>query len=228
MTATPLTYGAGVQNTESYVRTPKQNRSRKSFDKAVDAAVALFVERGSDAFTLADVASRSGVSTGSIYTRVDSKDDLLRAAHAREMARFAEQTREAFSTDIPDDESFADTIARVIRQLAGLLRDNAPVLAAFMRRAGQDPVIAENGKTTHAEAVKCFREALLARREDIRHPDPDHSVTWSFTVAYSVLARWLGLGTEPTAAGEGDWDVILTDLTEMITTFLANPGRTTR
>jgi len=227
MTATPFTYGAGVQDAGSYVRAPKQDRSRKSFDKAVDAAVSLFLERGSDAFTLADVASRAGVSTGSIYTRVDSKDDLLRAAHAREMARFAGQTREAFSAGVPADEPFAGAIARVIGQLAGLLRDNAPLLAAFMRRAGQDPVIAENGKAAYAEVVGCFREALLGRRGDVRHPDPDHAVAWSFTVAYSVLARWLGLGTEPTAAGEGDWDMILADLIEMITTFLANPGRGT-
>ena len=39
MTATPFTYGAGVQDAGSYVRAPKQDRSRKSFDKAVDAAV---------------------------------------------------------------------------------------------------------------------------------------------------------------------------------------------
>lgn len=225
MAAAPFAQGASVRSVAAYVRAPKQDRSRRSFDKAIDAAVSLLVERRSDAFTLADVASRAGVSTGSIYTRVDSKDDLLRAAHAREMARIADQTREAFSADASDKEPFADTIARVIRQLAGLLRDNAPVLAAFMRRSGQDHVVEENGRAAHAEMVGCFREALLARRQDICHHDPDHAVTWSCTVAYSVLARWLGLGTDPNVTGEGRWDAILADLTEMITMFLTGPGR---
>ena len=61
---------------------------------------------------------------------------------------------------------------------------------------------------------------LLDRRHEIRHPDPERAVTWSCTVAYSVLARWLGLGTGPSAAGEGDWDSILAELSEMVTAFL--------
>jgi AcrR family transcriptional regulator len=83
------------------VREPKQERSRQSFDKALDAAVALMVERGSDAFTLAEVAKRAGVSIGSIYGRVDSRDDLLRTAHAREMERIQALHRQAFDTPRP-------------------------------------------------------------------------------------------------------------------------------
>jgi len=225
MTANPLAYGAEVPNAEHYARAPKQERSRRSFDKAVDAAISLLVERGSDTFTLIEVAERAGVSTGSIYTRVDSKDDLLRFAHAREMARMAQETEKAFGAGSPAGEPFPDAVALVIRQLAGLLRGNAPVLSAFMTRASQDPVIAENGKASFFLTVGHFNAALLTRREDISHPDPDHAVDWSCTVVYSVLARWLGLGTEPTASGQGDWDTILADLTEMITTYLTSPGR---
>jgi AcrR family transcriptional regulator len=220
-------YGADLQNAEPYARAPKQERSKRSFDKAISAAVSLLIERGSDAFTLADVAERAGVSTGSIYTRVDSRDNLLRAAHVREQDRIIKATIEAFGAEPPDGETFADTVARVIRQIAVLLKDNALILSAFVRLGGVDPVIAQNGKAAHALTVKCFREALLSRRQDIRHPDPERAVTWSFTVTYSVLARWLGIGTEPTVSGEGDWDFILASLTEMITTFLANPAHGT-
>ena len=47
---------------------------------------------------------------------------------------------------------------------------------------------------------------------------------WSFTVVYSVLARWLGLGSAPEAAGEGDWEQILSDLSQMVTAFLSRPA----
>jgi AcrR family transcriptional regulator len=224
MNANPLAYDAEVPNTEQYVRAPKQERSRRSFDKAVDAAIALLVERGSDSFTLIEVAERAGVSTGSIYTRVASKDDLLRFAHAREMARLAQETEATFGAEPPAGESFSGAVARVIRQLAGLLQGHAPVLGAFMNRASQDPAISETGKALHYRTVEYFCSALLTRREDISHPDADHAVDWSCTVVYSVLARWLGLGTEPTASGEGDWDSILADLTEMVTTYLTSSG----
>jgi AcrR family transcriptional regulator len=39
----------------------------------------LLGEKGYAGFALTEVSRRSGVSVGSIYTRVDSKDDLLRA-----------------------------------------------------------------------------------------------------------------------------------------------------
>jgi hypothetical protein len=86
-------------------------------------------------------------------------------------------------------------------------------------------VIADLGRTSYQELSAAFSAALLERRAEITHPEPERAATWSCTVVYSVLARWLGLGSAPEAAGEGDWDVILGDLAEMITAFLAGAPR---
>lgn len=213
-----------MENGNSLVREPKQERSRLSFDKAVDATVSLLVERRSEAFTLAEVAQRAGVSTGSIYGRVESKSDLIRTAQARETARIREVQRAAFAQSAPDGESLAATVARVVRTLGEVLRAEAPVLAPFMTIGNHDPVVAQEAKLGFEDSVELFCAALLTRREQIRHPDPERAVGWSFTVVYSVLARWLGLGSEPEAAGEGDWEQILADLSEMLTAFLSRPG----
>src|SRR4051812_25362918 len=117
-------YGRHVQDGTFVVREPKQERSRLSFDKAVDAAVALLIERGSDAFTLNEVAARAGVSTGSIYGRVDSKDDLLRFAHAREMARLGAAQGQLFDELPSPDEPLADTAEAVVGITGRFLRDN--------------------------------------------------------------------------------------------------------
>ena len=200
---------SAAENVTAFVRTPKQERSRASLDRALDAAVALLVERRSGAFTLADVAERAGVSIGSIYGRVESRDDLLRAAHAREMSRIAAAQRQAFAAAAPPEESLADAVARVVGTTGGLLRAEAPVMAPFMLLANSDTVIADAGRATHAGLVEAFRAGLLAHREHIRQPDPERAVTWSCTVVYSVLARWLGLGSDVASAGEGAWDDIL-------------------
>ena len=191
-----------------------------SFERAIDAAMALLVERRSDAFTLAEVAERGGVSIGSIYGRVDSKDDLLRAAHAREMARIIEEQDKAFDALHPVDGALEATVARAVRTMAELLRANAPVLAPFMDMARHDRVIAETGKNAHAGMVEGFRSLLLASGDEIRHREPERAVTWSCTVVYSVISRWLGLGDAGEAAAEGEWEDILADLGEMITAFL--------
>ncbi|MFC8361293.1 TetR/AcrR family transcriptional regulator [Streptomyces griseorubiginosus] len=213
-----------MQNDDHTFREPKQERSRQSFDKAVEAAVVLTVERRSDAWTLAEVARRAGVSTGSIYGRVDSKDHLIHMAQAREMERIRAAQQHAFGAPVPPGETFRDAVTRVISTLAEVLRTEAPVLAPFMLIAGRDRVVAEEGKRGFEELVRFFCAGLLARRYDIRHPEPERAVSWSFTVVYSVLARWLGLGSDPEAAGEGDWGRILTDLSEMVTTFLGGLG----
>ena len=191
-----------------------------SFERAVDAAVALLVERRSDAFTLAEVAERAGVSIGSIYGRVDSKDDLLRAAHAREMARIKDENLRAFGDLDTSQGTLGGAVTETIRTMAKLLRVDAAVLAPFMELARHDKTIAEAGKSTYAGMVDGFRSALLTRREEILHRDPERAVTWSCTVVYSVLARWLGLGDAGEAAEEGKWDDILADLSEMVTAFL--------
>lgn len=212
-----------VENRPAYAREPKQERSRASFERAVDAAVALLVERRSDAFTLAEVAARGGVSIGSIYGRVDSKDDLLRAAHAREMARVAAEQHRAFAAPAPVDESLGAAVGRVLAATAAVLRDNSAVMAPFMLLSNRDPVVAELGRRTHGDLQDAFTAALLDRREQILHPDPERAVGWSFTVVYSVLARWLGLGSDLASAGEGEWDQVLTDLTDMVSAFLSRP-----
>lgn len=83
-----------------------------------------------------------------------------------------------------------------------------------------DQIVAQEGKLGFEDSVEFFCSALMACRADIQHADPERAVNWSFTVVYSVLARWLGLGSEPEAAGEGDWEQILADLSEMVTAFL--------
>jgi hypothetical protein len=89
-----------------------------------------------------------------------------------------------------------------------------------MLLANTDPVIADAGRATHAGLVESFRAALLTHTDEIGHADPHRAVTWSCTVVYGVLARWLGLGSDPASAHEGEWDDILTDLTAMVTAFL--------
>jgi AcrR family transcriptional regulator len=216
-----VSYRSSVTTSRAFSREPKQERSRASFERALDTAVALLVERRSAGFTLAEVAERSGVSIGSIYARVDSKDDLLRAAHVREMIRIADQQRGVFEALRPADDGLAGDVRRVIRATADLLRSNAGVMAPFMLLANTDPVVADVGRAAHGELAEAFAGVLLARRAEIRHPDPEHAVAWSFTVVYSVLARWLGLGSDLASAGEGEWEQILADLTAMVTAFLA-------
>jgi hypothetical protein len=67
----------------AYSRVPQQERSRLSFDRVLDGATRLLEENGYEGFNITDVSRISKVSIGSIYARVDSKEDLLRAVQDR-------------------------------------------------------------------------------------------------------------------------------------------------
>ena len=86
---------AMIKTQAPVLREPKQERSRRSFERVQDAALALLVERGPDAFTLAEVCTRADASMGAIYNRVNGKDDLIRLIHEREMARVDSDTEKA-------------------------------------------------------------------------------------------------------------------------------------
>ena len=203
------------------VREPQQARSRKSFDRALDAAILLLRERGSTTFTLLEVAQAAGVSTGSIYGRVSSKDDLIRVAHSREMERIARETTESFA-EAPRNGDDHERVLFAVTALAGLLRRNAPVLSPFMLLANRDRVIATNGKAAYDEMTKQFESSLIgssaanARRLEALH--------WSCTVAYSVLARQFALGSDPGAAADYRLTQVIDQLTAMITAYLASTG----
>jgi AcrR family transcriptional regulator len=203
----------------SLVREPLQARSRQSFERALDAAVALLVERGSPSFTLVEVAQASGVSTGSMYGRIASKDDLIRAAHDREMQRISAETAEAFAAP-PVDGSEAGRVHFAIRALAGLLERNAPVLSPFMLLANHDDVIAAQGKTAFVEMTTLFEQAMLGTESASARKR--RAVRWSCTVVYSVLARQLALGSDPGAAADYRLDQVVSELVAMITVYLDN------
>ncbi len=62
---------------------PHQRRKAERPDELLDAALALFVERGFAATRMDDVAQRAGVSKGTVYLYWSAKEELLRAVILR-------------------------------------------------------------------------------------------------------------------------------------------------
>jgi AcrR family transcriptional regulator len=206
-------------SSQPLVRQPQQARSRQSFERALDAAVRLLVERGSASFTLVEVARASGVSTGSMYGRIASKDDLIRVAHAREMERLEVEQAHAFA-GAPVGAPVEQTVRFAVTALASHLERNATVLAPFMRLAHEDDVIAAAGKASFDHMTAQFDAALLSADGAPRGERGRRAVQWARTVVYAVLARQLGLGSPLEAAADYPLDHVVRELTGMVTVYL--------
>lgn len=201
-------------------RAPLQGRSRASFERMLAAASKLLIERGSDDFTIADVSNAGKVSIGSIYGRFDSKDDLIRAVQARALAEIDAEVSLGLATAATRSSSLDELVRNLIECLAEVLKKHAAIFRPLMLRATADEVIASVGKRSYALTEQQFRETILARAAEIRHPDPERAVRSVFRIAYAALARYLGFGSSTTAAWEGSWQVLKEDLEQMSSSFL--------
>lgn len=76
------------------------DKERRRHD-LLEAAKALFADRGFQATTMADVARQAGVSYGVVYWYFESKDDLFHALMAAEEAHLRERISAAVAAEPP-------------------------------------------------------------------------------------------------------------------------------
>src|SRR5688572_9726745 len=101
---------------------PRTRNRPNTRELILDAAMELFVEQGFSGTSISEVERRVGLvaGTGSFYRHFSSKEALLRAAVAREVARcMAETEVERASLPTPDDrrERFAVHAKQTLRDL---------------------------------------------------------------------------------------------------------------
>lgn len=84
---------------EPAVTTLRERRQQRTREELVDAVLAVIAEDGLSDATIDRVASRSGISRGTVYAHFPGgRDELLRAAYARLGHELVERTRNAVST----------------------------------------------------------------------------------------------------------------------------------
>jgi len=205
------------------LRAPVQGRSKASYERMLAAAEALMAAAGSDDFTLQEVSKKGKVSIGSIYNRFESKDALLHAVQLRVLERVDKQ----MGTRLEEARNGADTMDRLVvaltRAVGETLKENADIMRPLMLRATSDPLVAATGKASFVATANAVKGALLLHSVHIKQPDPLRAVDSAFRILYATIARYLGFGSATTAAWEGDWDVLLQDLSRMISAFLVTP-----
>ncbi|MFJ9130309.1 TetR/AcrR family transcriptional regulator [Streptomyces sp. NPDC102340] len=206
------------------IRAPKQERSQRSFDLVLDTTLELLAEKGYAGFALTEVSRRSGVSVGSIYTRVDGKDDLLRAAQIRFQERMLAEHQALTDADRWVGSGLGDMLPCLIEELARLLERQGPALGAFQQRGAVDPEVAKVGKASYFDLRDRFVGLLLSRSDEVRHPDPERAVGSCFTTVYAALARGLALDVATEAAEGTDMSTLVADLGAMTLAFLRTQG----
>jgi len=118
------------------VAAPRRGRPGNSLESLLDAAVAVFNERGYEAASMEDVAGRLGVTKSAIYHHVSGKGELLRLALDRALdALFAVTTEPGASTG-----RSIDRLEHVVRGSVRVLAAELPFVTLLLRVRGNTDV----------------------------------------------------------------------------------------
>ena len=151
----------------------RRGRPGHSLDTLLDAAVALFNERGYEATSVDEVATRLGVTKSAIYHHVPSKVELLRLALDRALGALFAVTEQPGATT----GRAIDRLEHVVRGSVRVLADELPFVTLLLRLRGNSEV--ERAALQRRRAFDRFVTGLVRAAEeegDVR-PDVDPAVT---------------------------------------------------
>ncbi|MHC4990671.1 MAG: TetR/AcrR family transcriptional regulator [Planctomycetota bacterium] len=169
---------------------PRQARSRATEERIVVAALDLLGEKTFDEMTVADIATRAGVSVGGFYARFPGKDALLQHLNMTVIEGMVDHAREQLSLEATADLDVRDLIERFIQIVVRLFREHRSVVQqiSLRSRTSTDPAFRERVAETNRLVHDLFRDRLERQLDEIGHPVPLRAIDIALT-AVSGAAR---------------------------------------
>jgi len=179
-------------------------------NQILDAAAAVFAEKGFHRATTKEIARTAGVSEGTIYNYFDSKADLLIGIMARlaELEHLDEELADALQSDA------CDFLVAIFRQRMGLIQQNHETIQAIMPEMLVNPPLRERFYQQFVQPTMALFEQYIQARIELGHIRP---VNVPLTVR-AVQGMFVGLlvlrilGDEPLQSGWGELPEVLATL----------------
>jgi AcrR family transcriptional regulator len=176
--------------------------------RVIEAAHALFLERGYVATTMADIARQAGVALQSVYKVGHSKADLLH--EVRDLA-VAGDDQQVMLLDRPEFIAIrAETDPeRQVEMLAGLVATTmqrlSPVWVAYREAAAVDEKAAANLVTAHERRRHTFADVIGAIPPHRLRHSPEQSTETAWAIASPEVYLLLESALEWDADRYSEW-----------------------
>ena len=118
------------------IAAPRRGRPGYDRDQVLEIAVALFNEQGYDATSVADLATRLGLTKSALYHHFDSKEQLLALALDEALSRL----EGVFDEPDACEGSPAERLGAVLRGAVRVLVDRLPYVTLLLRVRGNSAV----------------------------------------------------------------------------------------
>ena len=172
----------------------RERKKRETREALARAGLELFVERGYDATTLADIAEVAGVSTRTIFAYFPSKEDILFASF--------ETMREALATALAERPDGQDALAALREFILSSAHQKTELDCMLEEVIAGDETLSRHKRARIAQLQGVLAEAIA--RDLGGGPDDLRAnvAAASLTAAFEVLAQQEGTLSSSTTNDE--------------------------
>jgi AcrR family transcriptional regulator len=145
---------------------PMRADAQRNYQRLLDAAVAVFAERGADDVSLEEIARRAGVGIGTLYRHFPTRQALLEAVYRGQVDAMRAKADDLLRSDSP-----SDALAEWLRALSAFSSTKRSLTSALLETLGKDSEL-----LSVCSAVICGAadELLICAKEaGVVRPDAD-------------------------------------------------------
>lgn len=170
-----------------WVNPAKQERSERMIDALLDAAERLVAEKGTDATSIADIASLAQCSVGAVYHHFKDKNELQRALFNRMTKRMQATSETALDPARWEGATVLDIFRGYLEFSLEVARENPGHKQAVHEIANNDASMQALLKKLEAEMYSKLRQLLMLRKNEVRHPDADFAIRFSIDQCSAII-----------------------------------------
>jgi AcrR family transcriptional regulator len=203
----------------SLLKRPVQARSVASYERLIAAARAVLEEKSFDEATVAEIATRAGLTVGAFYARFEDKESLLRHLEELLFDEMRETVARVAACADRGELRPAELVRGLVVALAGLYRGDRAVGRALILRASVDAELRERLRQLNRENIGRVVGALAASGA-IDHPDPAGGLEFALLAERSILRAAILFGEGFSHDREWSDERVVEETTRMIVRYL--------
>lgn len=174
-------------NDTDWIYAPLQDRSRKTLQKILTNAKALFIANGFDETTISDISRQSGISVGSIYNRFPDKLSILYAIlESYKRTRFA-QVDELTQPQLWINKGPRDVLTFHIEMIFSSARRDTGLSRLIERQRIVNPVVRDMQLEWNDYICSVLAELYRPHADALKKPDIDKAVRYIHNIIRGSL-----------------------------------------
>jgi len=207
-------------------RQAKQDRSRRTFEKTLQATEELLQRKPFERIAISDIVEAAGSSVGSFYARFGSKEGLLPHLYERYDRQLHEQIDAALAKAewrgrslVEQARWFVDMHLRMCRERRWLMR----AVGFYIRSDPQTLSGAMQHRRTQLH--RRIAQSFAPHFDQIAHPDPASAVEFGLYVVAAVCRDKILFAGPHARATEVSDERLLGELTQVLLAYLVGGER---